>query len=312
MKNEFKQEYEKLRKIAEDEAAERREAAYQAEPELKRIAEERRSVIFQMGLISAASGDPAAAREKALSEIQRLNKLEEDILLKLGYEKDHLEPRYRCSMCSDTGFLGNVIQKPCSCYLKRLSARDFASSNLNSGESFENFDLNIFKDLRQRSLMKNAKALCEQYANGLPDSTETKNLLLMGKTGLGKTYLVNCIAHRAFQRNVHVIKLTGYNLIGRVLKSIREGTNIEDVMNVPVLCIDDLGTEPMMTNITREYIFSILNERLNAGLNTVVATNLSYDDILDRYEERVFSRLISLRYCKVLMLEGEDVRLSVK
>jgi DNA replication protein DnaC len=312
MKNEFKQEYEQLRKKAEDEAEERRRTVYAAEPELGRIAGERRDIVYRMGLAAVRSGDPLSVREKALSELRRLNERESEILARLKLPEDHFEPRYMCRQCKDTGFVGNCPKRPCVCYLQRLSARDFASSSLNSGESFERFDIDVFKNPRQRGFMKNAKTICEKYADGIPDCAETQNLLLMGKPGLGKTYLINCIALRALQRNVRVIKLTSYNLIDRVLKNIREGGSIEDIMNVRLLCVDDLGTEPMIPNITREYIFSVLNERLNAGLNTVFATNLSYDTIQELYDERFFSRLVSPRLCKVLLLEGEDIRLSSK
>lgn len=312
MKNEFKKEYEELRRKAEAEAEERREAAYEAEPELKRIAGERREIVYRMGLAAAESGNPAPVREKALSAIRKLNDLESGILQKLGLPKDHLELRYFCKKCRDTGFIGNAVKKPCTCYLQRVSARDFASGCFCPDQSFENFDLNVFRDPRQRGIMKKARTICEQYADGLPNRAETQNLLLMGRPGLGKTYLVNCIALRALQRSVRVLKITSYHLIGRVLKAIREGKNVDDLMNISVLCVDDLGTEPMMTNVTREYIFSILNERLNSGLHTVFATNLSFESIQELYGERVFSRLVSPKLCKVLLLEGEDIRLLSK
>ena len=305
MLNQLKREYEL-------EASKRRDDAYLLCPELLDISEQRRALTYRLGLVMIAADDPVSVREEVLKKIGELNDKEARLLTELGFSQDYFLPRYRCAKCGDTGFTGDAKTKPCICYLERLSKMNFASSNLNSGESFENFEFNIFLDLRQRALMQKAKVLCEKYADGIPGAAEKQNILLMGKPGLGKTYLLNCIALRALQRGVRVLKLTSYNLIARILKSIKEGGDLSELTEVSLLCVDDLGTEPMTANITREYIFAILNERLNAKLNTVFATNLSFDTIQELYDERVFSRLVSPRYCSVLMLEGYDVRLKLK
>ena len=43
---------------------------------------------------------------------------------------------------------------------------------------------------------------------------------------------------------------------------------------MPLLLIDDLGTEPLMENITVTQLFNLLNERQNRGKHTVISTNL--------------------------------------
>ena len=81
-------------------------------------------------------------------------------------------------------------------------------------------------------------------------------------------------------------------------------------------CIDngqieffDLGTEPMMRNITVEYLFLLLNERMEAGLSTMVTTNLTPAQIQERYGERVCSRLFDRLSALTIKLEGKDLRL---
>ena len=63
----------------------------------------------------------------------------------------------------------------------------------------------------------------------------------------------------------------------------------------------------MTQNVTTEYLFDLLNRRMEAGLHTAVATNL--EDLQGRYGERISSRLES-RECAVLLLDGEDLRLQ--
>ena len=84
--------------------------------------------------------------------------------------------------------------------------------------------------------------------------------------------------------------------------------DFEQLLSVPLLLIDDLGSEPMMRNITVEYLFTLLNERMAARRHTVIATNLSPLQLQQTYGERVSSRLLDRTRCAVIKLEGKDLR----
>ncbi len=58
-----------------------------------------------------------------------------------------------------------------------------------------------------------------------------------------------------------------------------------------------------------EQLFVLINERQSRRLCTVISTNLTTDEIIRRYTERVFSRLADRRNCMLLHFEGRDVRL---
>ena len=82
------------------------------------------------------------------------------------------------------------------------------------------------------------------------------------------------------------------------------------LIDAPLLLIDDLGTEPMMRNITVEYLFTLLNERALNKRHTVIATNLTPAQLQERYGERVTSRLLDRSQTIALLLKGKDLRLS--
>ena len=71
--------------------------------------------------------------------------------------------------------------------------------------------------------------------------------------------------------------------------------DLEPLFEVPLLIIDDIGTEPMTRNVTIEYFFDLINERTNASLNTMIVTNLPFHEIKDRYGDRIHSRLMDKR-----------------
>ena len=79
-------------------------------------------------------------------------------------------------------------------------------------------------------------------------------------------------------------------------------------MDAPLLLIDDLGTEPLMNNVTVTQLFNLLNERQLAGRHTVISTNLNPRELQERYTERIASRLLDESSCARLGFVGGDIR----
>ena len=192
---------------------------------------------------------------------------------------------------------------------KRLLAHARATSQVDERETFETFDQSIYPSDAQRRQMLSARRIVENFADTFP-KTGKHNLLLLGQSGLGKSFLLNSIAARALTRGIALRKVTAYTLLDHLLAGIRRNADgAGPFLSTPLLLIDDLGTEPMLQNITLEYLFSILNERRNASLHTVIASNLSVEKLQERYGERVFSRLVSADDTQLLQLTGENLRL---
>ena len=72
--------------------------------------------------------------------------------------------------------------------------------------------------------------------------------------------------------------------------------------------IDDLGTEPVLKNVTLEYLYLILNERLTSNKATVITTNLDLNGIINRYGERIYSRITNKSNTFVCRFTGADLR----
>ncbi len=231
----------------------------------------------------------------------------------LGLPEDALELKYRCDKCRDSGFLGEAGSEMCSCYkLRRVALMRQDANLLNADDqTFEAFDLAAFPEGGQRARAKAAKTLCEKYADGIASGGRL-NLILMGESGLGKTFLLNCVAGRAIQRGVPAMAMTAFHMLG-AMRDYHFGQTGEDgllsqMISCELLLIDDLGTEPMLRNITVEYLFMLLNERMNARRHTVIATNLSPEELQARYNERVLSRLMDKQKGEFILMTGTDLR----
>ena len=293
MTQELKRQYERLRQQAQEDARQRQQAAVRRCPELGSLLQERRELLLS----------PSEPQRKA--RLCDLDARQRELMEKLGLEENAFEPRWHCSLCQDTGYAGETVKRPCAC---RSQLKQPLPSGINSRETFEGFDASLFEEGQPRSRMEEVRDFCRRYAMALPD-VKVPTLLLLGNVGLGKSYLLNSIAHCAQARGIGVIKLTAYHLMRQVLKSFQEPELMDELLGCQLLCIDDLGTEPMMNNVTLEYLFLILNERQLAGRATALATNLTLAKLQERYSERLFSRLAAPRFTTVIRLEGKDLRL---
>ena len=316
--NELLSEYESLRAENEREEMLRREKIRKSFPEIEQKLEDREALVF--GTIRKVLSGTAQA-DNLTRKMSELNRTIGRMLKENGLPENYLEPVYRCTACKDTGYTGEPVREPCDClkkaYQKKL--RDEIGLNRNDEEVFENFLSGIIPDepvddsgVTQRSLTEFAKSRCEKWADTYPDPP-TRDMLLTGMSGLGKTFLMHAMAARLIRRGYSVLMIGAYNFLQIARKSYFEAENgIKELMEVPVLMLDDLGSEPLMQNITVEQLFQLINERQNRGLSTVISTNLTLKELRERYTERIASRLNDPSNCEIIVLKGKDLRKTVR
>lgn len=273
--------------------------AYVRAPRLQALDEERARLFIDLG-------KRAITPEASKARLAELNEEEKQLLASAGLPQDALELHVRCKRCNDTGYLG-ANNRPCSCrLLHREEMR--GSDGVNARETFSNFSTDLFPTPEQKKRTVNAKLICEQFASSLPNP-DKPSILLFGMPGLGKSYLGNAIAYDALSRGIDAERVTAYAFIQTVLLDIREQTQrAARYQNVPLLVLDDLGSEPIIPNVSFEWLFAVINERTLAGLATVCSTNLTLSQLQTRYDDRFMSRLCDKNTTQVLHLTGENLR----
>lgn len=236
------------------------------------------------------------------------------LLRSVGLPEDELDMRYRCPICKDTGYVGEAPARFCDCFETRLRLRQYEDGSMASvnDQNFAKFDPEFIPEADgQRKRTAQARNLCEGYADSFPD-TEKPNLLLCGEGGLGKTFLLNCIFERVTARGFSAVRITAFRMFETMrqqhLSNDERYDGFASLIDAPLLLIDDLGTEPMMKNITIEYLFTLLTERNVAKRHTVVATNLTIPELKERYGERVASRLLDRTSTIPVQFKGKDLR----
>lgn len=309
--------YQAQRAKNEEELDARVAEAERVDPEIARLRAENQTLAFETVRKVMTLKTPEACREAAERMKQRGVFNNGEIRRRLraaGLPEDYLTLRYRCPVCRDTGYVGEAPSRFCDCFEARLRMLHYEDGSMagTDEQSFARFDLERFpEDGGQRAQMAGVARACEDYADRFPD-TRHMNLLLTGSGGLGKTFLLNCVFERVVSRGFSAVRITAF----RMFEAMRrqhfangpEEMNFDRLIEAPLLLIDDLGSEPMMRNVTVEYLFTLLNERMAARRHTVIATNLSPLQLQETYGERVASRLLDRSRCATMLLKGKDLR----
>ena len=232
--------------------------------------------------------------------VETYRTIQKQLLGKLKVDESRLTPQFSCAKCADTGYVNNVM---CDCLkqeMRKLLVKDadIKYPNFTFAQSTE-------KDKHNKAIYKKAQSLCQKGC--------TTNMLLTGATGTGKTYLLFACANECLANDKSVLFVTAYSLSETFLECYLAPLQtkqlvMENLLDVDVLFIDDLGTEKIYNNVTAEYLFSIVNERIARGKQTFISTNLTLEDIRARYDERIFSRLVDKNITFAQQLVGEDKR----
>jgi len=94
----------------------------------------------------------------------------------------------------------------------------------------------------------------------------------------------------------------------RFSKTTGSSISYDNLLNVDLLIIDDLGTENINSMKFTE-LFNIINTRLlNENTKTIIYTNLSVQELLINYDERIVSRIRG--YYRICPFFGEDIRVK--
>ena len=309
---------EERRRSAEHEANLIKLAVYAKIPEVEEIDQ---SLAREFSNISMLVLNGGASFDSALSkmheECENMRSRREELLVANGFRADCLEPHYTCGRCSDTGRVGGVL---CSCYkevclLKAMEELDKSSGSANC--SFENFRLDFYPDTgasdgtNPRRKMSNIFEFCKLYAGGFSENAES--LVLIGKTGLGKTHLSLAIAKAAVKKEFGVVYAPAQRLVSSLELEHFSGSGSSVMQKkystCDLLIIDDLGAE-FPTQFTTAAIGNLINERLFEKRPTIISTNLMGNELTARYTERTASRILG-EYRKLYFL-GEDIRFLKK
>ena len=288
--------------------------AYQQVPRLRQIDQQLRVTMAKTAQLAFTTGGDITAALQQVREENLALQAERAELVRTHFEEGFLDDSSICSRCGGSGYLGSAM---CECLAELCRQEQKKELSLLSGnkESFSQFRLEYYSDqidsrygASPRAIMELNFKKCRQYAASFTE--HAGNLLFVGGTGLGKTFLSACIAGAVADRGYSVMYETAARLFTKLERAKFGGSEEERQMakmlnQCDLLIIDDLGTEMPVPFVTAA-LYSLLNDRLLEGKPMVISTNLNVDEMARRYSPQIASRLHGS--FDRLTFVGEDIR----
>lgn len=311
-------EFDRKRKAAQDDAEARRSMIHKRFPEIELIDKQLANTgleVYKSAINGENIQEKIAQMKKTTSELKALRA---SILENNGIEADFTDVRYECRICSDTGYDGIHY---CECFRRAMITEAYLGSGLGGAlneQSFDNFSLSYYKDtksdsgLSERDLIKvilnEAKKYADNFGNEKTD--DCRNLIFFGGTGLGKTHISTAIAKKVIDKGYSVV----YDSASDILSAFeadkfsrnKNESAAQKYLECDLLIIDDLGSE-FRSQLTEVSLYSLLNSRICSNKATIISTNLNDGRELSKaYNERITSRLLG--EFRAFRFVGSDIR----
>lgn len=257
--------------------------------------------------------DDKEALRAISEEIALIRARKANLLSRAGYPEDYLTLQYTCPLCKDTGYVNG---EKCRCFLQASTSLLYEQSGIRELLKQDNFDNLSYEYYEGEDLTRfqNAVTTCQNFVKNF--NSDYHNLFFYGTVGTGKSFLSGCIARELIEKGNLVIYFSAAKLFEELSRHTFDSRNredrslfLDDLFQCDLLIIDDLGTE-LTNSFVASQLFSCLNERHLRKKATVISTNLSLQELRDRYSDRIFSRITSnYEVCK---LTGPDIRMYKK
>jgi DNA replication protein DnaC len=309
----------RLAQAKEDRESENRQHLAEAYDRVPRIRQIdillRRTMAMAAQAVFASGGDVQTAMEEARQQNQALQQ-ERAWLIETNFEEGFLDEAPICDRCGGYGYVGSAM---CECLTELCRQEQKKELTLLSGgkESFSQFRLDYYPDridpkfgASPRAIMERNFRTCRSYANAFTENSG--NLLFIGGTGLGKTFLSACIARAVADKGYSVVYETASHLFNKLEQakfnpSEESRREAEKFTTCDLLIVDDLGTE-MPGQFVTAALYNLVNDRLLSGAPMVISTNLNVEEINRRYSPQIASRLHG-NFTRLTFV-GEDIRIQ--
>lgn len=316
--------YNKKRLKAAKDAEVRQEELYERVPNFENIDKQIKLLSIKLSKLILSNNENMNEEVIKLREdIECFKREKKEMLKKYSIPENFLEYDYECKKCNDTGY--TTDGKRCKCFNKQIIDYLYKMSNIVhmlNKENFDTFDINVFSNepynneiYTPKQNMYNILETCEDFCNNF--DRVNMNLLFYGGTGLGKTFMCNCIAKALIDLEKTVLYQTAFNLFeilenhkfNRLNETEENRINYNLMFESELLIIDDLGTE-FNNSFTNAELFNIINERLISDKKTIISTNLSLEQLAETYSDRIMSRVFNNYIAHKFY--GKDLRWEIR
>ena len=176
-----------------------------------------------------------------------------------------------------------VAYTPCQYEMGQKHLENIKSFHMPSDMLNANFE-QFFLEPGRAEFYEKASLFIHEYMT----TKKGKGLYLYGSWGTGKTYMLSAIANILSQRGVVCGLVYFPELIAEIKASFgNDGSSaydkIEQLKQIEVLMLDDIGSESMTSWMRDEVLGRILNYRMHQNLPTFFSSNKDYKQLEHHY-----------------------------
>lgn len=277
--------------------------------------------MLKVGFLKQNDSDKNSVEELE-NEIEHLESHYHELLKKHDIPLDYKEPDWDCEKCHDTGRIyRDNHYLICSCAKNDLRKRKQKTGNLPlhlQNATFSNANLNYYETdlitdsgMNYRENAQKVYSLASSFVQRFNSERINRGLIIEGPIGSGKSYLLGCIANALIDRGINFRYIVYSDLLQKIRSTYNQNNPENDeqqilstVQQIPVLLIDDLGTEKA-TEFASSTLYQIIDRRYREEKPIILSTNYSIKNLKNRFPvmgERIFQRLLEMN--KYLELAG--------
>ena len=252
--------------------------------------------------------------KKLKAEIEQLEKHYQALLKKHNIDSDYKEAKFDCEKCHDTGRIyRNNQYLICSCAKNDLREKKQKNGNLPAHLRTANFNkanLNYYETdkitdsgMNYRENAQKIYSMASSFVQRFNSEKFNRGMIIEGPIGSGKSYLLGCIANALIDRGIHFRYIVYSDLLQKIRSSYNQENPTTDekqilsaVQQIPVLLIDDLGTEKA-SEFAASTLYQIIDKRYRDEKAIILTTNYSVKNLKNRFPvmgERIFQRLLEM------------------
>jgi len=192
------------------------------------------------------------------------------------------------------------VNRKANSFYRRLN-----KSKLDTQKDIDEFDFNYQPDLNKLQVMD---IISCRFIN------ENKNIVLMGKPGVGKTHIANAIGLEAIKKGYKVLFLHINDLIEKLNMAKADGTKnllMNNLMNADLIVIDELGFKKIPNEVIDD-VFEIIRKKYEKGA-IIITTNRNFEDWGNVFGDYTIASAIVDRivhHAIIIKINGESYRIK--
>lgn len=202
-------------------------------------------------------------------------------------------------------FFELLVEDECARRKSNAYRQSLLKSKLQQNKTLDSYDFTFQPELDKRLIHD----LC-----ACRFIEEHKNIIFLGKPGVGKTHLANAIALHALQQGYSVLFAHANTLMDKILTAKADGSHrriLQTILNTDLLVIDELGFRKI-SQLALDDFFEIIRSRYETKA-TIFTSNRTFEDWQQIFGDKVLAGAIIDRivhHAFIIKINGESYRVK--